>query len=481
MGDAGRTSRVSLGSRGPQEASLAIGDGYGEVRIIHLDKGVERARHSLDTVHPVHDLTHLPGPGGLLAVAGWDGTVQVVDGADEPRLVGALRHGRPAPRLSGLGVTGDGPVLASRSLDGATRIWQIPAGPTAEPAPARGPITTVTATLRSRSETLVLTSSVESPGLLAHVVTAAGAGPAIGIATDEPVVLHHAARIDGVVWLSIVTESRVVAGRVRADLSIDTVWSMPLPDTEIEHLHVLPAPSGREPLVLLAGPELLQLRPVNGPAVWSRDDEPVTAVRITDAGTPGWQAAVATDDGLVHIVRWAGGRLDRLTLEHEISVVDVALVTQGERTAVLAADHAGRIVRVLLAPDGARTGFQTITGSELWRPTRLLAGPGRRPRLIAVADTGRILHADHLLNDETPRVEVTHTTLSGPVAHTAVGGHHAALADASGNLLLTTFGDQPPVLAPLNVSLSALTHLPATDAYLLAHGDSFLALRAHPA
>jgi hypothetical protein len=138
VAEGGRTAEIAL-AVGPEATVAAVADGYGVVEVFDLAPGARPApvgRH--DIGDPVYHLAFADRRAEVLVAGTWSGMVAALRAHDQAGS-GPLRmtHGETAVTVIPLGETDGSVLVATRSLMGITRVWQLPSAtvPIAEEPP----------------------------------------------------------------------------------------------------------------------------------------------------------------------------------------------------------------------------------------------------------------------------------------------------------------------------------------------------------
>ncbi|MFC8428070.1 TIR domain-containing protein [Streptomyces sp. NPDC057253] len=484
LGEGGPLSRLALTTTG-SGALAAIGTSYGQVSVHRLCPPVppvEIAR--IDTGGPISSLVFLDEVGSLLAVADWTGIIHVyaVDRRPGADLVTRLPVGEPVSNVLPLGASEEGPMLATRSIGGMTRFWQVES-PVETDGLGASAVTHVVGASLSEGRSLVAASVLGGADVWAWTPAseASGARSPIVLSHGEPIEqLAAAGAADGSALLCAAGDGHFTLWRWEGEGPVGQPLTWPTDANLVEHLAVFS--TGERQFVCAGGPESVHLWDVTPQAepgeLLDLPDTPVNSMTWSQSPDAGMLLAVGTDDGQVHLVSVApDGALGMQMFDHGVSVQDVAV----------SPDPTGRRLIASVTHDGSvdvRDADMPFDESQVL--TMPLGVPGTRVAwmvdggmllLVTAAVVGPVRLWD-LSNLDMPRLVRTCDGPGGRLHHLVQGGDGVvACAFTGGSVMFLGPAGEAPVTARLNCDLADLTWLPAQGWFVAAQGSVLVALR----
>jgi WD40 repeat protein len=477
--DGGRTARIALAVHA-EVATAAVADGSAGVHVFDLPPDAPAApisRH--DTDDPVYHLAFVDRQATMLAVGGWPGTVAVLN-AREPGRPGMLRigHGESGVTVHPLGQADRSWLMATRGLNGLTRVWQLPSA-SASPAAEEPPVSSLCSVPTDDGRLLVVAASAGY-----EIARCWSADPGRHRADPLPTVTHPGgvsamvcARVGGRAWLATAGESGTTLWAVNGDGLLRVEAATPTGHPDVEHVILGAGPDNR--LILgTAGPEHLQLWSYDGEmftAVVTSEDDWITALAVEQLDDRMF-VATGDDDGAVRLIELStSGSASIQTVHEGDAVLAVAVLATDGRGTVFAADRYGALAVGTTGDDPAPT-----IDSIPWQVTHLIATSAAvGGRLFGVASTPpRLLSwlPDH---DGDLRLERPLGELRGTPLHVARTASAVAVADGGGQLLLVDAVTVRVTAANLNITVDALAGVPGTGMFVAARGGRLICFAAN--
>lgn len=491
---------------GASQAVLAAGDSNGELRTWRLTRDAAPViLTSVELDGPVRAL-ELLDEGDLVAVGGRDGQVSIhaaslpsqptrsPHSAPTSVPLAHLAHGEQLSHLIGLGRDGDGPLLATRSLGGLTKLWRVPlpeptgsgSAPSAEPvrllaaAPLDADADLLAAAVQGRVDVDVRVIDPRLPGRSAA---------AIPVPHGEEVFALAAASLDaGAAVVCAVGDEEMSVWRIDQSGSAVLVGRTSTQEEPTDHLLLLSA-GHAGPVIARGGPEGLRLTafdPATGSArhIFSIPDTAVTALMMS-RHEEGGLLVVGDDDGILRVITGAAGETRRVVeADHGESISHAFTLHRGGASPVVVS--IGRYGAVRTWDLGGDTLSPRV---EFRNPTEIVhAVPVvvRGRGSVAWLDLTGSLQIHDVLAPSGRRL--THH-FPGPGGRpsrlvAAPGDPNTlglAVAHSTGRLLLVDLSDDRSTVADLNCDLADLAWAPRSSFLVGAYGAALIGIAVAPA
>lgn len=383
-----------------------------------------------------------------------------------------MRHGESGVTIHPLGRSDPHRFLATRGLNGLTRLWQLPPAASFS-AGDEPPVTLLRCVPLDDGRLLAVAAPAGDERLRCWLVD-----PDRNRCDDLPAVIHPGGltavagiRAGGRVHVVTAGESGTRLWTAEADGILRWVSTVPACHQDVEHVILSAVETGRM-IVGTAGAEHLQLWTYDGAAftaVVTSEDDYVTAVAT---GRSGDRTVVVTgdDDGVVRLIELSSGSDPKIRTVHQGKpVVAVAVMTEDRRVTAVAADRYGALSA------GTTDGTAPAIESVPWQISHLRAVGNR---IFGVASTpprllGWQLDADGRLHLDAGPLGA----LRGTPLHMAGTASAVAVADGGGQVLMVDV-DLRVTAANLNLTADALTGVPGTGMFIMARGARLICLAA---
>jgi WD40 repeat protein len=492
LGSGGKLVRAALAGTGPVRR-LVTGDSGGTVHVWQLTRDEPPDLRASFTVDGTIREVALLGAGDLVAAATWDGRVRAHTVAESPepstgaRPVALLSPGEPLSHLLGLGRNAEGHLLATRSLGGLTKLWQVGtlAEPTAEgTSETNDPVRLLTATPCDSTADLLVAAAETRYALDVRILSLDGSTPLpVRLQREEETFALAAGPLpSGGAVVCAAGDEHLTAWTLRRNGEPLRAWRTSVADEPTEHLLVL-IRDRSHPVLAYGGPEGLHIAALVQDAI-----EPAPVLHLADVGISTLTASrgaadlltVGTEDGLLYAVTDHGdGVWQAATADHGEAITHAFAIAHQDRAVVLLTIGRSGSVRLWDVADGsitARGGFQNLT--EITHAAPLTVG-GRR--LVAWIDLTGALQILDVLSGAEPHLITRVPPIAGRASRLVVGHDRhdrptVAVASSSGRLLLASPDTGRHVVADLNCDLAALTYTPRCGWFVGAYGAALFAI-----
>ena len=487
----GRLVQAALAAHA-DDRLLATGDSRGTVQVWRLGRNVAPTECATFHVDGSIRAVELLGDGSLVAAATWDGRVRVhtvdVTAGAAATSVALVTHGEPLSHLIGLGAAADGQFLATRSLGGLTKLWQVAEVGQAGAVPETADPVRLLATAPRDDGTDVLAVVAEGREdveiRFLDPMRPEHAAPVRLPRGEETFALAVAPLPGGRTLVCAVGDERLSAWELdHRGEQVDS-WEAGTDDEPIEHLALI---AGRRtyPVIARGGPEglrIAELRAFAGRPGGERQIPSVGVTALSASRAAGDLIVVGTDEGTVFTISDLGDRpWPWLPADHGESVTHAfPLVHSGGRAVVLSIGRSGsvRLWDALHGVPSPRGGFQHVT--EITHAAALHLDT--RPLVACVDLTGALQVVDVLVEDG-PRLVYRAPGAGGRASRLEVGRASdgrptIAVAYSSGRLLLADPARTTSLVADLNCDLAALAFADRSGWYVGAYGAALVGLKS---
>ncbi|MEV6157847.1 TIR domain-containing protein [Nonomuraea sp. NPDC052129] len=485
LGEGGAPTRVAITWIGAGARVAMTEGGYGNVAISVLRPAESpRVVSRLDTRHVIRQLSFLDDAGTLLAATDWNGVIHIyaLDDPATPRLITSIPTGENATNLLVLGMSAQGPLLATRAIAGMTKFWQV--DPPSD-AHVSAPIDQMRCARYQEDEGVLATTTENGSEVRVWHATPDAPHPAVTLRHGEPIeCIAITTDPGGIPMVCAAGAERVTLWQVRDGLRGAVLRSWPTNGNPLERLAVIAVGGLR--LVCAAGPESLTLWDAVGDRsvepLFAEPDIPVSDLIWFERSDGEATIVAATEDGPIHLVTVDhSARVRRTVLDQGEAVEQVvATATADGRHLLASVRRDGQIIiwDAEAEAEEARMGALPlqIPGVQVaWTDDR---GNGDGDPILVIAEPNGPVRLVNVFDPCDQRFPQQFDGPGGRVRHLAVGSDgQVACSFAAGSVLFAGVRDRDAVVARLNCDLTDPAWIPGTRWLVGAQGSALVALR----